>query len=95
MYGWLWRKLPFGLPGKIAGSVILCLGAAALLWFVAFPQLSSVLTPTQSTVDNDGGGESEPGQEQDESGSDRVTDNPSDYKTEESPPAGEGSGSGD
>lgn len=37
MYGWIWRKLPFGLPGKIIGSLALSAGAFALLWFVLFP----------------------------------------------------------
>lgn len=39
MYAWIWRKLPFGLPGKLAGSVLLAGGAMALLWFVIFPWL--------------------------------------------------------
>lgn len=37
MYAWVWRHLPFGLAGKITGSLLLTGGAAALLWFVAFP----------------------------------------------------------
>jgi hypothetical protein len=37
MYAWIWRHLPFGLPGKISGSALLVVGAAALLWFVVFP----------------------------------------------------------
>ncbi|MFB9658880.1 hypothetical protein ACFQS3_21830 [Glycomyces mayteni] len=39
MYSWIWSKLPFGLPGKIIGSVALGAGALALLWFVAFPAI--------------------------------------------------------
>lgn len=37
MYSWIWKKLPFGLPGKIAGSLALGAGTLALLWFVVFP----------------------------------------------------------
>jgi hypothetical protein len=39
MYGWVWRKLPFGLPGKLAGSVVLLAAAVALLWYVVFPAI--------------------------------------------------------
>jgi hypothetical protein len=52
MYGWIWRQLPFGLPGKIIGSVLLATGAVLLLWYVVFPAIDpylpfndSVLTP--------------------------------------------------
>jgi hypothetical protein len=37
VYAWIWRHLPFGLPGRIAGSLLLAGAAAALLWFVVFP----------------------------------------------------------
>lgn len=84
MYAWLWRKLPFGLPGKIIGSSVLVLGIGALLWFVAFPQLSSMLTPTQSTITDDDGGE-DGGDERPSNDSDRVTDDPDDYELESSP----------
>ena len=36
MYAWIWRHLPFGLPGKIGGSLTLITGAVLLLWFVVF-----------------------------------------------------------
>lgn len=39
MYAWIWRKLPFGLPGKLVGSVLLTGVAVAMLWFVIFPWL--------------------------------------------------------
>lgn len=45
MYPWIWRKLPFGLPGKIVGSLTLALSAAALLWFVVFPWIEPILLP--------------------------------------------------
>lgn len=43
MYAWIWRHLPFGLPGKIIGSLILVGGLAALLWFVVFPWAQPLL----------------------------------------------------
>lgn len=49
MYAWIWRHLPFGLPGKIAGSVALVTAVVLLLWFVVFraiePWVSDVLLP--------------------------------------------------
>lgn len=43
MYGWIWRHLPFGLPGRIVGSVVLVSAAVALLWYVAFPAIDPLL----------------------------------------------------
>jgi hypothetical protein len=43
MYGWIWRKLPFGLPGKLVGSLLLLVAAAALLWFWVFPAIEPLL----------------------------------------------------
>ncbi len=43
MYGWIWRRLPFGTPGKIIGSLLLTAALAALLWYVAFPAIDSHL----------------------------------------------------
>jgi hypothetical protein len=37
VYGWIWSKLPGGLPGKLIGSLALSAGVLALLWFVLFP----------------------------------------------------------
>jgi hypothetical protein len=37
MYSWIWRKLPFGLPGKIIGSLVLVAGIGLALWFLLFP----------------------------------------------------------
>lgn len=88
MYAWIWRKLPFGKPGKVIGSAVLVLGVGALLWFVAFPQLSAMMTPTQSTIE-DGGGDS--GDRNEDDDSDRVTDDPSGYDLESSPEDGESS----
>jgi hypothetical protein len=43
MYGWIWRKLPFGLPGKITGSLVLIVTVGALLWYVIFPWATPLL----------------------------------------------------
>lgn len=56
MYAWIWRHLPFGLPGKIGGSLLLIVGAVSLLWFWVFPAtaiwVEEFLLPfDQSTMD--------------------------------------------
>jgi hypothetical protein len=81
VYGWIWRKLPFGLPGKLIGSLALVGGVAALLWFVAFPNLAPLLPFGQVTItDEDTGG----GEGEDDPG--RVPSyDPDDYELEESP----------
>ncbi|MFE0591541.1 hypothetical protein [Micromonospora echinospora] len=43
MYGWIWRKLPFGLAGKLVGSVLLASATVALLWYVVFPWAEPLL----------------------------------------------------
>jgi hypothetical protein len=43
MYAWIWRKLPFGLPGKLVGSVLLAGLAVTLLWYVVFPWAEPLL----------------------------------------------------
>jgi hypothetical protein len=37
MYRWIWRKLPYGVPGKIAGVVVFLGGIVGLLWYGVFP----------------------------------------------------------
>ena len=37
MYAWIWRKLPFGVWGKLLGSLVLLAGVGALLWYVRLP----------------------------------------------------------
>ena len=37
MYGWLWRTLPGGLAGKLAGCLALLVGVLTLLFLVVFP----------------------------------------------------------
>jgi len=43
MYAWIWRKLPFGLPGKITGSIVLVAAVGVLLWYVVFPWATPLL----------------------------------------------------
>ena len=43
MYAWIWRKLPFGVPGKIVGSLALIAATGALLWYVVFPWAEPLL----------------------------------------------------
>jgi hypothetical protein len=43
MYAWIWRRLPGGLPGKVIGSVLLAVLAAAVLWLWVFPAIEPVL----------------------------------------------------
>lgn len=43
MYEWIWRKLPFGLPGKLAGSAALIAVVIAILWFWVFPAIEPIL----------------------------------------------------
>ncbi|MDG4762958.1 hypothetical protein O7632_02350 [Solwaraspora sp. WMMD406] len=56
MYAWIWRKLPFGLPGKVIGSAVLAGLAVALLWFVVFPWAEPLLPFDDSQVIDDGSG---------------------------------------
>ncbi|GAB2938381.1 hypothetical protein GCM10027280_28140 [Micromonospora polyrhachis] len=60
MYAWIWRRLPFGLPGKLAGSVLIATALVALLWYVIFPWAEPLLPfdDVQVTQDstNPGGG---------------------------------------
>ncbi|RIV38971.1 hypothetical protein [Micromonospora radicis] len=50
MYAWIWRKLPFGLPGKLVGSLLLATTAVALLWYVVFPWAGPLLPFTGEDV---------------------------------------------
>lgn len=50
MYGWIWRVLPGGLPGKIIGSAVLIAAVCALLLFVAFPWVEPMLPFNDITV---------------------------------------------
>lgn len=51
MYAWIWRRLPGGLPGKLAGSLLLLAGVLALLFLVVFPWVEPRLPFNDVTVD--------------------------------------------
>jgi len=43
MYAYIWRKLPFGLWGKLTGSIVLATAVGTLLWYVVFPWATPLL----------------------------------------------------
>jgi hypothetical protein len=55
MYSWIWRHLPFGLPGRIIGSLLIVAGVAALLWYQVFPNVEQYMPFTDGQVTSDGG----------------------------------------
>ncbi|WP_320067196.1 hypothetical protein [Micromonospora sp. RTGN7] len=55
MYGWIWRKLPLGLPGKLTGSLLLAAATVALLWYVVFPWAEPLLPFDDVQVTQDSG----------------------------------------
>ena len=50
MYGWIWRRLPGGVPSKVIGSAILILAVVALLFLVVFPYVDPRLPFSDVTV---------------------------------------------
>lgn len=50
MYSWIWRRLPYGLPGKIIGSVLLVAAVVLLLWYVVFPAVDAYLPFNDNVV---------------------------------------------
>ncbi|PZF85372.1 hypothetical protein [Micromonospora deserti] len=61
MYAWIWRKLPFGLAGKLTGSVLLLAAMVALLWFVVFPWAEPLLPFDDVQVTQESGVPGDPG----------------------------------
>ena len=61
MYAWIWRKLPFGLPGKLVGSLLLATATVALLWYVVFPWAEPLLPFDDVQVTQDSGVPGDPG----------------------------------
>lgn len=55
MYAWIWRRLPFGLVGKLTGSVLLTTATVALLWYLIFPWAEPLLPFDDVQVTQDGG----------------------------------------
>jgi hypothetical protein len=51
MYGWIWRTLPGGIPGKLIGSLALLVAVLALLFLVVFPWAGPKLPFNHVTVD--------------------------------------------
>jgi hypothetical protein len=58
VYAWIWRRLPFGLAGKLTGSLLLAAAFTALLWFFVFPWAEPLLPfdDVQVTQDSDAPG---------------------------------------
>jgi hypothetical protein len=54
MYVWIWRHIPGGIPGKLFGSLLLFLGAVALLFFVVFPKVQNSLPFNDVTIQQHG-----------------------------------------
>ena len=50
MYSWIWRHLPFGLAGKITGSLLIVAGLAALFWYSIFPNIEQYMPFTDGQV---------------------------------------------
>jgi hypothetical protein len=55
MYSWIWRKLPFGVPGKVIGSLLLISVVVAGLWFWGFPTAEPLLPFDDVNVTDQGG----------------------------------------
>lgn len=51
MYGWIWRVLPGGVPGKLLGCAVLLTAAVALLFLVVFPTVEPLLPLGDVTVE--------------------------------------------
>lgn len=51
MYGWIWRTLPGGRPGKVLGSLVLLVAVVALLFAYIFPAIEPLLPFSNVTVD--------------------------------------------
>jgi hypothetical protein len=61
VYSWIWRHLPFGLPGRIIGSLVLTAAVAALLWYQVFPNIEQYMPFTDGQVTGDTSGTGGPG----------------------------------
>ena len=51
MYGWIWRTLPGGLPGKLGGSLLLLTAVVAQLFLVVFPAVEPLLPYSDVSVE--------------------------------------------
>jgi hypothetical protein len=50
MYSWIWRHLPFGLPGRIVTSLLIVGSLGALLWYQVFPNIEQYMPFTDGQV---------------------------------------------
>ena len=74
MYGWIWRHLPGGLPGKLLGSAVLLAAAVLALWFVAFPVVEDKMPFNDVTIEQEespGPAQGRPGAEKPQAGGHR------------------------
>jgi hypothetical protein len=55
VYSWILRRLPFGLPGRIIGSLLLVSAAAALMWYQLFPNIEQYMPFTDGQITTSGG----------------------------------------
>jgi len=53
VYGWIWRRLPFGRPGKLIGSTLLIAAVVAVLWLWVFPATDGLLPFDDVQVNDD------------------------------------------
>jgi hypothetical protein len=53
VYGWIWRRLPGGRPGKLLGSTVLLAAALLTLWFVIFPAVDDKLPFNNVTIEQE------------------------------------------
>jgi hypothetical protein len=89
VYAWIWRRLPFGLPGKIIGSILLVTMVGAGLWYWGFPKAEPLLPfydVSVSDSDHPDGGTNAPGGT-DPSGGVLPDDNEIPYSTESNQPS--------
>jgi hypothetical protein len=53
VYPWIWHRLPGGVPGKLAGSLLLIAVAVAALWFYVFPAVEHALPFNNVTIEQE------------------------------------------
>jgi hypothetical protein len=55
VYGWIWRKLPYGVPGKLVGLALALAGIGGILWYGVFPIVDRYLPNNGVQVIQPGG----------------------------------------
>jgi hypothetical protein len=63
MYAYIWRKLPFGLAGKLTGTIVMLSAVGVLLWYVVFPWATPLLPFDDVQVGSTTGQDNGPAQE--------------------------------